>query len=120
MMSKQQQPHSAEDVQTGAGQVPRRSVLRGLIGGAAGVVAANSLAPGVARAQGTPPPPPPPGGSDYQDDYNMEATREGTRRIPFYGQYQAGIGTPPQTAATFLAFDVTAANRAELTNLFRT
>jgi deferrochelatase/peroxidase EfeB len=33
---------------------------------------------------------------------------------------QAGIATPPQTAAAFLSFDVTAGNRRELTDLFRT
>ena len=50
----------------------------------------------------------------------MEATREGVRSVPFYGQNQAGIiGTAPQTAASFLVFDVTATNRGELTALFR-
>src|SRR5207237_9839591 len=47
-------------------------------------------------------------------------TRAGLRSVPFLGRHQAGIATPPQTAASFLAFDVTAANRAELTTLFRT
>jgi deferrochelatase/peroxidase EfeB len=55
-----------------------------------------------------------------QDAYNLEATWEGTRSIPFYGEHQAGIATPPQTAATFLSFDMTVANRAQLTELFRT
>jgi deferrochelatase/peroxidase EfeB len=43
--------------------------------------------------------------------------------VPFYGEYQAGIINPPpserQTAGNFVAFDVTAASRAELTDLFR-
>jgi deferrochelatase/peroxidase EfeB len=39
--------------------------------------------------------------------------------IPFYGDHQSGILTPPQTDATFASFDVTAANRRELTDLFR-
>jgi deferrochelatase/peroxidase EfeB len=56
----------------------------------------------------------------YQDGFNKVATADGTKSIPFHGQHQAGIGTPPQTAAQFLSFDVTAANRAELTDLFRT
>ncbi len=43
---------------------------------------------------------------------------------PFYGQYQSGIITPPppsrQPFSTYAAFNVTAANRSELTDLFRT
>jgi deferrochelatase/peroxidase EfeB len=58
--------------------------------------------------------------ADTEDDYNLEATREGVRSVPFYGRDQAGIGTAPQTAASFLVFDVTAANRGELTALLRT
>jgi deferrochelatase/peroxidase EfeB len=65
-------------------------------------------------------PTPPPDGGSNEDDYNLEATQDGQRSIPFHGRYQAGIATPPQTAATFLAFDVTAANRGELTQLFQT
>jgi len=40
--------------------------------------------------------------------FNLEAERDGTRSIAFYGQHQAGIGTPPQTAATFLSLVWTA------------
>ena len=42
------------------------------------------------------------------------------RRIPFEGPHQAGITTPPQAAATFASFDVTATDRAALEQLFRT
>ncbi len=86
----------------------RRSFLRGVGGAVAGAVAA-SVGPVAVEAA-----------SKQKDEYNMEATQEGVRAVPFYGQYQAGIATPPQTAASFLAFDVTAANLGELTNLFRT
>jgi deferrochelatase/peroxidase EfeB len=72
----------------------------------AGAVATGAVAPAVARAI-------------TQDQYNLEATRDGLRTVPFHGPHQAGIATPPQTAASFLAFDVTAANRGELTSLFR-
>ena len=84
----------------------RRSFLQGVAGGVAGAVVAGSVAPGVVQAA-------------TEDDYNMEATREGVRSVPFYGRNQAGIATAPQTAASFLAFDVTAANRSDLTALFR-
>ena len=44
--------------------------------------------------------------------------------VPFYGEHQAGITNPPpnsrQTVGNFVAFDVTATNRKELTDLFRT
>jgi deferrochelatase/peroxidase EfeB len=65
---------------------------------------------GVAHAQG----------SDYEDDYNKLATEDSTHSIPFYGATQAGIATPPQTAADFLSFDVTAQGRRELVDLLRT
>jgi deferrochelatase/peroxidase EfeB len=42
------------------------------------------------------------------------------KAIPFHGEHQAGILTPPQTTGVFASFDVTAANRSELTQLFRT
>ena len=59
-------------------------------------------------------------GDAYQDGFNKLATEDSTHSIPFYGQHQAGIATPPQTAAAFLSFEVTAGNRRELTDLFRT
>ncbi|MFB7668780.1 iron uptake transporter deferrochelatase/peroxidase subunit [Kitasatospora sp. NPDC056138] len=42
------------------------------------------------------------------------------RRIPFHGPHQAGITTPQQSAASFVAFDVIAPDRAALEDLFRT
>ena len=92
---------------SGARAVRRRFLLQGVAGGVAGAVVAGSVAPGVVRAA-TP------------DDYNLEETREGLRSVPFYGVNQAGIATAPQTATSFLAFDVTVANRGELTALVRT
>jgi deferrochelatase/peroxidase EfeB len=93
----------------------RRWFLRSVAGGVAGTVAVGALGGGRAEAAT-----PPPDNGHNEDDYNLEATRDGTRSVPFYGQFQAGIATPPQVAATFLAFDVTAANRGELTQLFQT
>jgi deferrochelatase/peroxidase EfeB len=40
--------------------------------------------------------------------------------IPFSGDHQAGIATPPQPVGTFVSFDVTAADPRQLTDLFRT
>src|SRR3954451_12440772 len=107
-----EQPHASEQRRQGDGgwcPVPRRSFLRGVLGGAAAAAAANLAPTGQARAQG-----------GYQDGYNKLATEDSRHGIQFYGQHQAGIATPPQTAAAFLSFDVTAGNRRELTDLFRT
>jgi deferrochelatase/peroxidase EfeB len=43
-----------------------------------------------------------------------------TTAIPFHGRYQAGIATPPQPTGTFISFDVTASDRRQLADLFRT
>src|SRR4051794_5289657 len=90
--------------------VPRRAFLRGMLGGAAAAAAANFVPTGAAHAQGT----------AYEDGYSKLATEDSTHSIPFYGQHQAGIATPPQTAAAFLSFDTTTGNPRELTDLFRT
>src|SRR4051812_29800405 len=55
--------------------VPRRSFLRGVLGGAAAAAAANLVPTGQAHAQDT----------GYQDDYNKLATEDSTHSIPFYG-----------------------------------
>jgi deferrochelatase/peroxidase EfeB len=109
-----QQPQAPDDWQQGDGgsrrPVSRRSFLRGMLGGAAAVATMNFDPTRAAQAKG-------PG---YEDDYNKLATADSTHSIPFYGHHQAGIATPPQTAAAFLSFDVVADNRRELTDLFRT
>jgi deferrochelatase/peroxidase EfeB len=84
-----------------AGVFGRRSFLRGSV--AAGLVGAA-------------------GRNLLGSDAALAATPGGDSpgAIPFYGDHQSGILTPPQTNGTFVSFDVTAANRAELTDLFRT
>ncbi len=79
--------------------VERRRFLQGAAA-ALGTAAAGGAAAGraVARADGT--------GTDA--------------RIPFEGAHQAGILTPRQAHAQFVAFDVTAAAVAELADLLRT
>ena len=84
--------------------VGRRSVLRGAL--AAGAVGAGALASmGAAEASGSPSPG---DGSGSAPSY------------PFHGVHQSGVVTPKQRCAAFVAFDVTAADRAGLTGLFRT
>jgi deferrochelatase/peroxidase EfeB len=90
--------------------MPRRAFLQGVLGGVAAAAAANLVPIGVAHAQAT----------GHQDAYNKLATEDSTHSIPFHGPHQAGIATPPQTAAAFLAFDVIARNRWELGDLFHT
>jgi deferrochelatase/peroxidase EfeB len=84
-----------------------------MLGGAAAAAAGGLVRAGAAQAHGTQ-------GTSYQDDYDKLATEDSTHSIPFYGQYQAGIATPPQITAEFLSFDVAAANRRELIDLLRT
>jgi deferrochelatase/peroxidase EfeB len=88
----------------------RRTFLEAMLGGAAAAAAGGVVSAEAAHADGT----------DYQDAYNKLATEDSTHSVPFYGRYQAGIATPPQTAAEFLSFVVTAANRRELIDLLRT
>jgi deferrochelatase/peroxidase EfeB len=44
----------------------------------------------------------------------------GTTAVPFHGTHQAGITTDPQKQAIFVSFDVIAAGKRELTDLFKT
>jgi deferrochelatase/peroxidase EfeB len=82
----------------------RRSFLRGAAVGAAGAVAVGA---GVA------------GGAVAMAEDGQSSTGSG-RVIPFHGVNQSGILTKPQAYATFVSFNATAGNRAELINLFKT
>jgi deferrochelatase/peroxidase EfeB len=82
----------------------RRSFLRGAAVGAAGAVAVGA---GVA------------GGAVAMAEDGRSSTGSG-RVIPFHGVNQSGILTKPQAYATFVSFNATAGNRAELIDLFKT
>ncbi|MEZ0093122.1 iron uptake transporter deferrochelatase/peroxidase subunit [Streptacidiphilus sp. EB129] len=91
----------------GTGGVDRRSVLRSAVAaGAVGatVAGAVSASAGTAAAGGAQPT-----GADSS-----------TTEPSFHGVHQAGVLTDKQRCAAFVAFDVTAADRAGLTGLFRT
>ncbi|HTJ66925.1 MAG TPA: Dyp-type peroxidase [Actinospica sp.] len=81
----------------------RRSFLRGAAVGAAGAVVVGAGVAGATVA--------------VADD---GSTTGSGRIIPFHGANQAGILTKPQAFATFVSFNATAANRAELIELFKT
>jgi deferrochelatase/peroxidase EfeB len=53
-------------------------------------------------------------------DSTVRAAETPAGRFEFEGAHQQGITTPVQSAAAFVALDVTATNRAELVELFRT
>jgi deferrochelatase/peroxidase EfeB len=93
-----------------AGGFGRRSFLQG--------IAATGLAATAATVAGNHPPV---AGGKQQV---RPAAGANLPAVPFYGQHQAGITNPPpnsrQAIGNFAAFDVTAANRKELTDLFRT
>ncbi|MGN6427926.1 MAG: iron uptake transporter deferrochelatase/peroxidase subunit [Leifsonia sp.] len=88
--------------------IARRDLLQAGAGAAAGV--AGTLA--AARTLGA-------HGSAAAAD-RPAASSASARALGFHGEHQQGILTPPQRAAAFVALDATAANRAELADLFRT
>jgi deferrochelatase/peroxidase EfeB len=89
-----------------AGGFNRRSVLQGVAAAGLAAVGGNFVGKGA-----------------HPNGVVVETAAAGTA-YPFYGEYQSGIITPPpdsrQPFSTYAAFDVTAANRSELTDLFRT
>ncbi len=85
--------------------VSRRSFLRGAGAGIAGTALTGGLLAAGARADASAAGP---------------AADAPAALVPFHGTTQAGVFTPAQPAATFAAFDVTAAGRAGLTDLMRT
>jgi deferrochelatase/peroxidase EfeB len=92
----------------------RRSFLRGLAGGVAGGVVAGGIGAGFA-------------GDAYassQPDPALAADSAALNgllpAVPFHGRYQAGILPAPQRATAMVSFNATAANRAELVDLFQT
>ncbi|QMU73716.1 deferrochelatase/peroxidase EfeB [Streptacidiphilus sp. P02-A3a] len=80
----------------------RRSVLRGAL--AAGAVGATAAAVAGSAAPAT----------------ATDGTAADPGSYPFEGAHQSGVLTPKQRCAAFVAFDVTAADRAGLTQLLRT
>ena len=80
----------------------RRSFLRGTLAGA-GAAAVTGV--GTAAMAGL---------------AGSTAAATPTTAVPFHGQHQAGITDDPQKQAIFASFDVIAANKSELTELFRT
>ena len=97
---------------TGAGPrgVGRRGVLRQVLGVGAAVLAAGTVGYDLRGRTASPAAAGPAPG----------ASTPGTGTTAFHGDHQAGVLTPPQRQALFVACDVTAANRAELADLART
>ena len=92
----------------------RRSFLRGLAGGVAGGVVAGGAAGAAAGyfSRGTPP--------DPAAAANAAAVTGRLPAVPFHGKYQAGILPGPSPVTAVISFDVTADDRASLTDLFQT
>ncbi|GAA4862506.1 iron uptake transporter deferrochelatase/peroxidase subunit [Saccharopolyspora rosea] len=83
----------------------RRNLLKGALAGTVGTAVTGGVLVGGAQA-------------DHQAI--APAADTGPASVPFHGAHQAGILTPQQRFSTHAAFDVTAANHAELVDLFRT
>ncbi len=88
----------------------RRSFLRGIAGGVAGGVVAGGVA-GYAYRGSRPGP---------AATANDAAAQGRLGAVPFHGKHQAGILPAAQRATAVVSFTATAANRAELTELFQT
>ena len=85
--------------------VSRRGLFGGALGAAAAAAPAAALLVGVAHA----------------DEPSASASAGTTATTyPFHGEHQAGILTPLQRSAAYVALDVTAANRVELQDALRT
>jgi deferrochelatase/peroxidase EfeB len=80
----------------------RRSFLRGTLAGAGAAAVTGVGTAAVAGLAGS------------------TAAAAPTTAVPFHGEHQAGITDDPQKQAMFASFDVIAANKGELTELFRT
>ncbi|WP_232792555.1 iron uptake transporter deferrochelatase/peroxidase subunit [Actinacidiphila yeochonensis] len=91
----------------GTGSMRRRGFLRGaaLGAGAIGAAAGGSAVLAGATASAASPTP---------------AQKAAAATAPFHGVHQAGVAQPVQNASVTLAFDVTAADRRELTELMHT
>jgi deferrochelatase/peroxidase EfeB len=102
---------AADQVSAPPAQPRRRSFLRGVVGaGVAGVAAGGAAG----YALHSPRPAPAVTVHDVAlQDGRMPA-------VPFYGGHQAGILREPAAQTSMISFDVTAQNRAELTDLMRT
>ena len=59
------------------------------------------------------------GGGLLAGHHLAEASEEGTGRVPFYGEHQAGIDTAAQDRLHFAAFDLMSEDPAELRELMR-
>ncbi|MBT2502690.1 deferrochelatase/peroxidase EfeB [Curtobacterium sp. ISL-83] len=102
------QPGGTAAVPTSARGLGRRAFLTGAVGAGAGAAAAATMAAGAVGS--------------LPSEAAAAATGAPTAAtsFAFHGAHQAGIATPAQRQSAFLAFDVTAADRAGLADLLRT
>ena len=120
MTSEPQEPSSPgsaspEPAAAPAGPRPgRRAFLRGMAGGVAGGVVAGGAAGAAAGyfSHGTP--------ADPSAAANEAAVTGRLPAVPFHGKYQAGILPAPSPVTAVVSFDVTADDKASLTELFQT
>jgi deferrochelatase/peroxidase EfeB len=107
---KPAEPKPAEPERTpGPG---RRSFLRGLAGGVVGGGIAGAAGGYAYRGPGASP--------DPAAEAALSELQGRLPAVPFHGKHQAGILPDPKAATAVISFTATAANRAELTELFRT
>jgi deferrochelatase/peroxidase EfeB len=129
MTSEPKEPSSAGEAPS-AGTVPsgqtlpaapaapsagRRSFLRGMAGGVAGGVVAGGTAGYFSRGTQADP-----AATVAMNSANEAAVTGRLPAVPFHGKHQAGILPAPSRATAVVSFNVTATDRASLTDLFQT
>ena len=107
-------PSPGEAATPGGPRPGRRSFLRGMAGGVAGGVVAGGAAGAAVGylSRSTP--------VDQAAAANEAAVTGRLPAVPFHGKHQAGILPAPSPATAVVSFNVTAEDRASLTELFQT
>jgi deferrochelatase/peroxidase EfeB len=115
-------PQRGADAERPAAGLGRRGFLHGLVG--AGVAAPLAAAAAVAPAAATPASAPsssgPSSSTSSPPGTPASTPSADAPAYAFHGAHQAGILTPAQRNGTFVAFDLTASSRTELTELMKT
>jgi deferrochelatase/peroxidase EfeB len=113
-MSSESELEAGKPEPGAAARPGRRSFLRGMAGGVAGGVVAGGVAGGIGgyAYRGSP--------ADPAAAANAAVVTGRLAAVPFHGKHQAGILPASSRATAVVSFGATAANRAELADLFQT
>ncbi|CAM4003045.1 Deferrochelatase/peroxidase EfeB precursor [Vibrio aerogenes CECT 7868] len=100
---------SKEDATNQEPQQGRRSLLKGALGVAGGMLASGAVARTASAEEAMMP-----------SMHDEQAFTSEMKMQPFYGKHQSGISTPQQAHLALVAFDVIAQDKKDLQQLFQT